>query len=52
MTKIRLSISVDIKTAEKILEFSRYNNNYRNKSHFIENAIIEKIRKCEGNTDD
>lgn len=44
--KVRISATIDEKT-DKLLDEIMKNGRYRNKSHLIEEAILEKIEKEE-----
>ncbi|MBD3203122.1 ribbon-helix-helix protein, CopG family [Candidatus Woesearchaeota archaeon] len=43
MSKIRLSVSIEEKTWLKLVENLRKKRKYRNRSHFVEEAILKMI---------
>ncbi|MFA6023279.1 MAG: ribbon-helix-helix domain-containing protein [Candidatus Pacearchaeota archaeon] len=46
--KVRISATIDEKTEKRIEDFLK-NSKHRNKSHFIEDAIEEYLKKGEEN---
>ena len=47
MVKIRLSVSIEDKTWHKLAKKLRDNRRFRNKSHFVEEAILRLIEEKE-----